>query len=326
MPGGYILPVSAFEHELERALHIDGMEHSLPRIHDVHLVYKVENIQKASAVLGRSCRMEPCLSRHPRTLWVYWNRRKGKVKPLNGGFQESFDFGTHRITFQLFANGTVSVAIANSRTPFDPIGLKVALAAVDAVFLLRTGLSFWGVSDLFYFEQAHFSNDIVSNFELSGASSLNCTIKQLDDWLYRVYEKVLGGQLLLRSEWCLVKGRYEDHNVNRMLALIQGVMVPTVQTAKQYQTSRDVEMLTQDIRRQQNEIERVRKDLHHFAKGASRYQYQLRKAMEEALRLLGRLAAPGGRSAGQGEPIIKPLGRAQAHATQSYPIVGGGGQ
>jgi len=305
---GYELPLDAFESELERQFHYNGQKDSLPRFHDIHLIFKPENIEKAMSKQGRSLRTIPCLSDGGRVISKRWKASKrwrtpnARWKPLKGGLQGRFDFDTHIVTVQVYTNGTVKVIMSNSEHPFDVIGLRECLAAVDGLFLSRTGFRFLGVSgisDFFYFEKVHFSTDILGDSELSGASRCNCTVRQFDGWLYRIYEKHLGDKLFLRSEKCLEKGNFEDHDFNSMLALMECVITPSVIAARLFKETRDHAELEKIVRRQQNEIYNV---LRSYTRIVQRMSHELRHmssstdAIREKLSCLGSqvICAPGG--------------------------------
>jgi len=306
---GYHLPSTAFEYELQKQLRVSGQKQSLPKIHDIHLTFKTENLPEILAqkpelrenldqVLyftreggpvkeklhkankegykNRPCLLPPGheLEGHafldrvfnvfdPMSIYQLWT---GVFKNINGGIQETFDFRTYKVIVQLFGTGTIKVLVSNSEHPFDAQQFREALATIDGIFYSKTGVRFLDISTFFYIEKAHFNNDILGDREYSGTSRLNCTVKQLDDWLYRVYEKVLGDDLYIRNEACLENGNYEDHNLNGMLALIQGGVNPTLVTAQAFKTHKDQEELIHVVERQQREIH----DLYSMVKAIGR--------------------------------------------------------
>lgn len=329
-PVGYILPKSGFEEDLEKQILFDGQKHSLPKVHDVHITFKRENLRKALARPelwhrgvqityepvddvtdsnrgpagpdlaanagnpsgGRpstrhrgpagaefqqpympSCTTIARLSEEKHHLerlfdpkdemsfYRLWRAKGGPYRELKGGYQERLDFRTHKTFIQLYRTGTIKVVISNSEHPFDVNQWREALFAINGLFLSKMGVQFWDISNFFHVEKIHLNNDVVGDLELSGASKLSCTIKQFDDWLYRVYEKVLGDELVIRTESCLERGNFEDHNLNAMLALLQGNVTPTHVTAALFKTTKDREHDQDDMRRQQNEIHMIGKQV-----------------------------------------------------------------
>lgn len=329
-PVGYVLPKSGFEEDLEKQILFDGQKHSLPKVHDIHITFKPENLRKAlarpelwhrgvhvtyepviespnsdrgpagsdlAANAGKRSRRRPSMrDRGPASsefqspymrscttiarlskekhhlerqfdpkdemgFYRLWRTKGGPYQEIKGGYQEPLDFGTHKIFIQLYRTGTIKVVISNSEHPFDVNQWREALFAIDGLFLSKTGVRFWDISNFFHVEKIHLNNDVVGDLEVSGASKLNCTIKQFDDWLYRVYEKVLGDELVIRTESCLERGNFQDHNLNAMIALLQGNVTPTHVTAALFKTTRDREQDQDDMRRQQNEIHMIGKQV-----------------------------------------------------------------
>jgi hypothetical protein len=293
---GYMLPTKDFERQLEKMLRLDGQKQSLPKIHDIHLIFKPENVRKAMSnpnlwrtdvQVGYELEnREPAVSElqnaykssypnigylsasrdflhrffntiDPESIYQLWLENANKTKTLKGGFQELFDFKTYYIRIQLFGTGTIKVIIANSEHPFDAVTLREILARIDTLFVSRTGVHFFDIGHFFYFERIHFGNDVVGDLQLAGQSRLCCTIMEFDDWLYRVYEKVLGDDLYIRTESCLEKGNFEDHNLNSMLAFIQGGISPTLTTAAVFRERQDFNELTKVVRGMQNEIHQL---------------------------------------------------------------------
>ena len=348
-PVGYILPKSGFEEDLEKQILFDGQKHSLPKVHDIHMTFKRENLRKAlarpelwhqglhvtyepvddvsdsdrgpdgshlAANAGnppsrrrstrhrgpagsevqspymRSCTTIARLSDEKHRLerqfdpkddmsfYRLWRAKGGPYKDLKGGYQEQLDFRTHKVFIQLYRTGTIKVVISNSEHPFDVNQWREVLFAINGLFLSKMGVQFWDISNFFHVEKIHLNNDVVGDLELSGASKLSCTIKQFDDWLYRVYEKVLGDELVIRTESCLERGNFEDHNLNAMIALLQGNVTPTHVTAALFKTTKDREHDQDDMRRQQNEI-------HMLGKQVETLKDMFSKVMER----LGQMAA-----------------------------------
>jgi hypothetical protein len=187
-----------------------------------------------------------------------WTPIKKSSRDISGGFQERFEMRTCRITFQLFGTGTVMIQIKNSETPFNAFEFKQCLDTIDGIFLARTGVHFWDIASLFYMDQLHINNDTGTEYEYSGQSKLNCTVKQFDDFMMRVYEKTIGGQQYLRTELCIDKGNYEDHNLNAMLALIMGNVTPSLNTAQIFKTSKDQQELVSVMKMQVHSIDNLK--------------------------------------------------------------------
>lgn len=303
---GYFLPQQSFEHYLEAELMREGQKESLPKIHDIHLTFRTENIRKVmshpemiesfqskfeyaptdrepddkefrnslidsyqniaslseGSFLNRFFNPLDELSIYQmwRNLAPYHQGRKSNFREIKGGIQETFDFITWKLIVQVYdSTGTIKVIFSNSEHPFDAIQFREALMAVNGVFAAKTGACFMDIAPFFYFEKVHFGNDLLGDREYSGTTRLNCTVKQLDDWLFRTYEKVLGDDLYIRNETCLERGSFEDHNLNAMLALIEGGTNPTLVTAQLYKTNRNQQDNASQIAQLSRQMEQLYK-------------------------------------------------------------------
>jgi len=329
-PVGYTLPVTSFEKDLEKRLMLDGQKHSLPKLHDIHLIFKPENIKLAlknpfiwhpttnvfydAPERGPDSKKLQSLDIHgdktkaypsglpeylarsfntldPDSIYQLWKVSKGNFKEINGGFQEQFDFHTYRLTFQLFGTGTIKVIIAASEHPLDLHQWRDTLTAINSLFLAKTGIEFFDISNFFHFERLHAGNDILAgSMDLAGATKLACTVRQFDDWLYRIYEKVLGDELFIRSEVCLENGNFAEHNLsayNGFLALMNGGVTPSLINAQLFATKRDSDGTAQDVIRQQNQI-------HGLVKVAESQSHQLREQssqIQELMKMVRQLAS-----------------------------------
>lgn len=314
-PTGYTLPVTSFEQQLERRLMLDGQKHSLPKLHDIHLTFKPENIKVAlknpelwHPTVHVTYEMEGRGPDAPETPQVHipgyndkgypsglpdylkrffntidkdsiyqlWKVNKGSYKEIKGGFQEQFDFGTYRLTFQLFGTGTIKIMVAASEHPLDLQQWRETLAGINSLFLSKTGVQFFDISNFFHFERLHAGTDLLAgSIDLAGTSKLTCTVRQFDDWLHRIYEKVLGDELFVRNEICLEKGNYANHSYeafNGFLALLEGGVTPGLINAQLFATKRDSDDLEKVVRRQQNQI-------HGLTKVAENQSNQIRELL-----------------------------------------------
>lgn len=304
---GWKVPELSRDAILNKELMFDGTKASLPKVHDLHLTFKRENIRKAirdrseASTLFRdvhysledapqeaseqgkgadrgpvreiyakadigSYKKIPSLSRpptpdfagsefieqffnpfNPDGLYQRWTAGAHKLKELKGGVQETFDFASYKIKFQLYGTGTVKIIFANSEAPFGAPEFRAALQRLDGIFSARTGVRFLDIQSLFFIERCHFNNDISGQHEIAGAGRLCCTVQQFEDWLYRSYEKILGDELVVREEACLEHGNYEDHNLNAFLALMQGGTNPLLINAQMFKSSRTQQDLQQDL-------------------------------------------------------------------------------
>ena len=271
---GYMLPSNSFDYEIERMLKMDGKKQTLPKFHDIHLCFKTENLQKAHELPERGpgapglqkaqisgCKNIPSLppgffdpgdSGSIYRRWMENARYAGtQLQSLSGGYQECYSLPDYSIKFQIYVNtGTIKIIIGNSESPFDIYALDAALQAIDGIFIARTGQSFGGISQYFYFELVHVGNDIKQHIDLEGISKLNLTIHQFKEIVFRIYEKVMKGEPYLRSEAC-VRGTYEDSPLAAVYAELQGTVTPTQNTAQIYMQGKNIERLEQAIRRQQ---------------------------------------------------------------------------
>ncbi len=281
----YLIPRKGYEKELEKRLMLNGQKESLPLLHDIHLLFKMENIKKFSKDAERvselyhnisyelkdippdgqslqnlhidSNQTIPWVSEqsltyihdifnpfHPDGIYQQWSPIKKNTRKLSGGIQETFDFKQWKLIIQLYGTGTIKIIFSNSEHPFDAQGFNTALQALEGIFQSRTNILFSDIQSLFYLDMVHINSDILGQTELSGASKINCTVQQLDGWLSRVYEKVLGDEVYIRNEMCMTQGSYEDTNLNGVLALLQGGVQPSIVNAQIYQGSRERETLT----------------------------------------------------------------------------------
>lgn len=267
---GYFVAKNEFEQQLLKRLYIDGQRESLPKVHDIHLVFKVENLKQ---VLSRpelaedlrssfrnimvdrgpdhteqlndlipGCTDVPSLSLadlreqvlNPRSsssvhqLWKGSIRSWHRIKDIKGGFQEVISFESWKLIVQIYTNtGTIKVIFSNSSHPFDAIGVRTAISETNGVFKARTGIQFTELAPIFYIEKIHIGSDVLKDREFSGAARFSCTIKQFDGWLFRTYEKVLGGQLYVRMEECREGGNFVDDHINALMAVVEGQTTPT---------------------------------------------------------------------------------------------------
>jgi len=316
-PTGYTIPVTTFEQSLEKQLLLDGQKHSLPKLHDIHLIFKPENIKVAlkdpnlwqpttQVIYEREGRGpdEPELHHpyidgyngkgypsglpdylkrffntlDPDSIYQLWKVNRGNYKEIKGGFQEQYDFKAYKLTFQLFGTGTIKVMVAASEHPLDLQAWRETLASINSIFLSKTGIQFFDISNFFHFERLHAGNDLLAgSMDLAGITKLSCTVRQFDDWLYRTYEKVLGDELFVRSEYCLEKGTFKEHSfdaVNGMLALLQGGVTPTLVTAQLFKTKHDSDELVKVVQREHNQI-------HGLARTAEAHQRQMDALQED---------------------------------------------
>jgi hypothetical protein len=223
-------------YELEDS-HPDGQELQNPYIHDNQ---KVPSLPQLSLTYIDDI-FNPF---HPNGIYQSWEPKKKNSKKLSGGIQETFDFRTWKIIIMLYGTGTIKIIFSNSEHPFDAPAFNSALQALDGIFQSRTGILFSDIQSLFHIEMCHFNSDVIGTTQISGATRLNCTVQELDGWLMRTYEKILGDELYIRNEMCLIDGNYDEHNLNGFLALVQGGLQPTMVNAQIFQGSREREALS----------------------------------------------------------------------------------
>lgn len=267
---GYFIIRNEFEQILDVKLKIDGQRECLPRVHDIHLTFKTENLRKALCQQDKfeelrssfikhvqdrgpdsseahkslipSCKEIASLPlchlrevvldpKNPNSIHQLWKRSTtlgSSVKKIKGGFQETIPFESWKLIIQIYERtGTIKVILSNSQHPFDAIGLRSAISEVNGVFKAKTGLPFLDIAALFYIEKIHVGSDVLEDAEFSGIARTCCTVKQFEGWLFRTYEKVLGGQLYIRNEVCQEGGSYEDNQVNTLLPALDRQLVPT---------------------------------------------------------------------------------------------------
>jgi hypothetical protein len=197
----------------------------------------------------------------PDSLYQLWKVNGGNLEEYDWGYQEPFNSEVYRILVMLYGTGTVKVIISNSEHPFTYQGFRQCLDKIDGIFLAKTGVSFEEISDLFYFEKLHLNNDVIGDREYSGISKLNFTVKQMDSWLYRVYEKVLGDQLYIRNEACLEKGNYADHSLNAMMAMMDAGVTPRLVMAQGFKNTKDLGEVVKATQRLQNTVHETHETL-----------------------------------------------------------------
>ncbi len=170
------------------------------------------------------------------------------IKNIKGGFQETIIFETWKLIVQFFeTTGTIKVIFSNSQHPFDAIGLRNALHATDAVFAVKTGIHFFDIAAFFYIEKIHVGSDILKEREFSGVSRFNCTINQFDNFIFRIYEKVLGGQLYVRVEECHEGGTFKNDQINSLLSLVERQVTPTHNDLMIYELNDRVGTVEKDV-------------------------------------------------------------------------------
>jgi len=290
-PVGYTTPDRSTEEALDKQLKIDGQVATLPKVHDIHMTFKRENVAK---MLARpelwhgnvavtyefrdsdrgpdTPKMQHLLPNHvsgeqvtrdrgsaepkahhayirrratiaslsddkfhldrifdpkdPASIYQLWRVQGGILKELKGGYQEELDFLTHKLVLQFYRTGTIKVIIANSEHPFNAQQWQSAIQAIDGLYMSKTGVSFWDISNFFHLERLHLGNDVTGDQSFSGISRLCMTIQQFDGWLYRVYEKVLGKDNVIRTELCLDNGTIEDGSFKQAMAIFQAGVMP----------------------------------------------------------------------------------------------------
>ncbi len=288
---GYKIPKVSLDDHLGKLLRLDDSEQTLPKIHDIHLTFLPRNIfeamkrpeiwdpiQKVSYSLHRGSveKKSPNAYIHSYqtiaslsgidwldrlfnpldedSIFIKWEFTTQNASGVKGGYQESFDFKTYRVTVMLYGKGSMKVIIANSKHPFDAIEFKNAINKIDGIFVARIGVRFIDISNLFFIEQVHIGNDVVGDLGFSGKDRLNCTVSGLDNWIYRVYEKVLGPEMVVRTEACLEGGNYNDHNMNAFQAFTTGGLPPQLINAQIFKLTKNQDEMRDLILRQQNSI------------------------------------------------------------------------
>ena len=188
------------------------------------------------------------------SIYQLWSSDTKRTQDIKGGFQERFDLRSYKLIVQIYGTGTIKVVISNSENPFGAIEFRECLASIEGIFHAKTGISFLDISPFFFFEKVHFNSDVLGKREFSGMTRLSCTVQQFDSWLYRVYEKVLGDELMIRSESCLEQGNFKDHNMNAMIALLNGGVNPQLVNAQIFKQSRDQQDLANTVQRLQRAV------------------------------------------------------------------------
>lgn len=348
---GYTMPDRAVEEALEKQLKMDGKVATLPKVHDVHMTFKPENLAK---MLARSDlwhghtmvtyeledphrapgtpkvqdlgtnetpkghptrdRGPACPKVHqayirrratiaslsddkfhldrifdpkdPSGIYQLWRVQGGVLKEINGGIQETLDFLTHKLVLQFYRTGTIKVIIANSEHPFNAQQWQSALQTINGLFLSKTGVSFWDISNFFHLESVHLGNDVVLDVGFQGVSRLCWTIQELDGWLYRVYEKVLGPDNVIRTELCLQNGTIEDGSFHQAMAIFQGGVIPQHVTTAMWAMLKDRKDDHKERRRQQNEIYREEKQIKGLRLALEKHIADDRERMDRLLELL----------------------------------------
>ncbi len=320
-PVGYTTPDRSVEEALDKQLKIDGQAATLPKVHDIHMTFKRDNVAKMLARPGlwhgnvavtrelqdsdrgsETPKMqhlspnqtsdegatrdrgpaEPKVQhayirrratiaslsddkfrldrifdpKDPASIYQLWRVQGGILKEVKGGYQEELDFLTHKLILQFYRTGTIKVIIANSENPFNPQQWQSAIQAIDGLYMSKTGVSFWDISNFFHLERLHLGNDVIGDQSFSGMSRLCMTVQQFDHWLYRVYEKVLGPDNVIRTELCLNDGTIEDGSFKQAMAIFNAGVMPQHVGTGLFALMKDRRDDREDMRRQQDEIYR----------------------------------------------------------------------
>ena len=334
--GYYFLPRKNIMQDLEKDLLFNGQKGSLPKAHDIQILFKPVNYRKALSQYpetgkffngfkyeleggvggmepAQSWVQQPLIPRCPNTsslplplltsdspsdsfsqehylnrffnpmdpasLYQLWDRKKAQT--IDGGFQEVFKMPEYRLTVQFYGTGTIKLTIHNTEHPFDAIQFREFLSMLDGIFIGRTGISFKDIGIFFYVDQVHFNSDVLGDRQYQGMSKMNLTCQVMDDFLMRIYEKVLGKDLYIRQEYCQTKGNIEDHNLNSMLALLMGGVNPAITTAQIFKTSKD-----------QGQIVDVVKALQGQMRAQMKFQEAQGKQIEALAQMIRGMAAP----------------------------------
>jgi hypothetical protein len=352
---GYTTPDRSAEEALDRQLKVDGQVATLPKVHDVHMTFKRENVAKMLArpelwhgnvvvthdlddsdrgpeqsklqhlPTNRPTGKQVTRDRGPAepkahhayirrratiaslsddkfhldrifdpkdraSIYQLWRIQGGILKDLKGGFQEELDFITHKLILQFYRTGTIKVIIANSEHPFNAQQWQSALQAIDGLYMSKTGVSFWDISNFFHLERLHLGNDVIGDEGFSGMSRLCMTIQQFDKWLYRVYEKVLGPDHVIRTELCLNNGTIEDGSFHQAMALFQGGVIPQHVTTATWALLKDRKEDHKERRQQQDEIYREGKQIKGLREALEKHIADDRERFDKLMALMTRKA------------------------------------
>lgn len=226
----------------------------------------------------------------PASIYQIWRAQGGILKELKGGYQEELDFLTHKLVLQFYRTGTIKVIIANSEHPFNAQQWQSALQTIDGLYLSKTGVSFWDISNFFHLERIDLGNDVIGVERFSGVSRLCLTVQQFDKWLYRVYEKVLGPDHVIRTELCLNNGTIEDGSFHQAMALFQGGMIPQHVTTGLWALLKDRKDDSKDRRRQQDELYREEKQIKGLREALEKHIADDRERFDKLMALMTRKA------------------------------------
>jgi len=352
-PVGYTTPDRSVEEVLDKQLKVDGQVATLPKVHDVHMTFKRENVAKmlarpelwhgnvivtyeledsdrgpgtpkmqhlppnrpaddpvtrdrgpaAPKVHHAYIRRRATIAslsddkfhldrifdpKDPASIYQLWRVQGGILKELKGGYQEELDFLTHKLVLQFYRTGTIKVIIANSEHPFNAQQWQSAIQSIDGLYMSKTGVSFWDISNFFHLEQVHLGNDVTGNQSFSGVSHLCMTIQQFDAWLYRVYEKVLGKDNVIRTEFCLQNGTIEDGSFNQAMAIFNAGVMPQHVGTGLFALMKDRKDDREDMRRQQDEIYREHGQIKGLREALEKHIADDRERFDKLLGLLSK--------------------------------------
>jgi hypothetical protein len=355
-PVGYTTPDRSVEEALDKQLKIDGQAATLPKVHDIHMTFKRENIAKMLArpelwhgnvavtyELQDSDRgPDPSKMRHlspnqvsgeqvtrdrgpaepkvqhafirrratiaslsddkfhldrifdpkdPASIYQLWKVQGGILKEIKGGYQEELDFLTHKLVLQFYRTGTIKVIIANSEHPFNAQQWQSAIQAIDGLYMSKTGVSFWDISNFFHLERVDLGNDVIGDQTFSGISRLCLTVQQFDSYLYRVYEKVLGKDNVIRTELCLNNGTIEDGSFKQAMAIFNAGVMPQHVGTGLFALMKDRRDDREDMRRQQDEIYREHAQIKGLREALEKHIADDRERFDKLIGLMSRKLA-----------------------------------
>ena len=352
-PVGYTTPDRSAEEVLDKQLKIDGQVATLPKVHDIHMTFKRENVAKmlarpelwhgnvavtyelqnpdrgpetpkmqhlppnqlsgeqvtrdrgpaAAKVHHAYIRRRATIAslsddkfhldrifdpKDPASIYQLWRVQGGILKELKGGFQEELAFLTHKLILQFYRTGTIKVIVANSEHPFNAQQWQSAIQAIDGLYMSKTGVSFWDISNFFHLERLHLGNDVVGDESFSGVSRFCMTIQQFDSWLYRVYEKVLGKDNVIRTELCLDTGTIEDGSFKQAMAIFNAGVMPQHVSTGLFALLKDRRDDREDMRRQQDEIYREQSQVKGLREALEKHIAEDRERFDKLLGLLSK--------------------------------------
>lgn len=325
-PVGYTTPDRSVEEALDKQLRIDGQAATLPKVHNIHMTFKRENLAKMLArpelwhgnvavtyefqdsdrgpdppkmqhlppnqvsgeqVVRDRGPAEPKVQhayirrratiaslsddkfhldrifdpKDPASIYQLWGMQGGILKELKGGYQEELVFLTHKLILQFYRTGTIKVIIDNSEHPFNAQQWQSAIQTIDGLYMSKTGVSFWDISNFFHLERIDLGNDVAGVQRFAGVSRFCLTIQQFDSYLYRVYEKVLGPDNVIRTELCLQNGTIEDGSFKQAMAIFNAGVMPQHVGTGLFALMKDRRDDREDMRRQQDEIYREHRQI-----------------------------------------------------------------